>query len=179
MIYDNFLVNPCRVRRIGLSANYIDWRAPDGEIYKRVAIEEVPGFRAAIESHVGPVEILGMGYRLNYGGETPNAAIHSDMGWGTHAAVLYLCDGPGGTAFWEHKETGASSIKPGDMALLSKVQTDWDDAGKWTQRGIAELKFNRCVIYPSELFHSRWPFEAFGDCPANGRLIAVAFFNIQ
>ena len=33
------------------------------------------------------------------------------------------------------------------------------------------------VIYDGSLFHSRWPFEAFGTGPQDGRLILVAFFT--
>lgn len=109
--------------------------------------------------------------------EMPNQSIHSDMGWGTHALVLYLCEGPGGTAFWKHNETNAERIKQGDVELYEQIKYDWEDEDKWSLRHIAELKFNRAVIYSSELFHSRYPFEAFGEHPGNGRLIGVAFFT--
>lgn len=39
------------------------------------------------------------------------------------------------------------------------------------------MQLGRLVIYESALFHSRWPFEAFGTDPESGRLIAVAFFT--
>lgn len=178
MILDNFLPNPCRVRRQALRSEFIDWDGPDGETYKRICITDVPGLVEALEKAVGPVEMLGMGYRLNYAGEPPNAAIHSDLGWGTHALVLYLCDGPGGTAFWQHKDTGACRIDEGDAELFTQVRGDWNDASKWDQRGVAEMRFNRAVVYESALFHSRWPLEAFGTDPQTGRLIAVAFFNL-
>lgn len=177
MIVDNFLPNPCRVRRQALASDFIDWDGPDGETYKRICITEVPGLLEALEKAVGPVDMHGMGYRLNYAGEPPNAAIHSDVGWGTHALVLYLCDGPGGTAFWRHNMTGEHRMEPGDFETFEAVKGDWDDASKWEQRGLAEMRFNRAVIYDSALFHSRWPFEAFGDSPQTGRLIAVAFFT--
>src|SRR5690606_20663050 len=101
-VIDGFL----DAREDALRSEFADFDAPDGETYRRVCIKEVPGLREAIERAVGPVDMLGMGYRLNYAGELPNTAIHSDLGWGTHAAVVYLCDGPGGTAFWRHKGTG-------------------------------------------------------------------------
>lgn len=177
ILVDNFLANPCRVRREALKADYIDWEAPDGEIYKRIAMTSVPGFREAIERSVGSVDMLGMGYRLNFGGEMPNAAIHSDLGWGSHAAVLYLSHGTGGTAFWKHKATGATRIDVNDYDLMAAVSGDWDDESKWERIGLAELKFNRCAIYESAEFHSRYPFGAFGTNEQDGRLIAVAFFN--
>ena len=177
IIIDDFLPDAESVRAAGLCADFIDWPGPDGEVYKRIAIAEVPGLRDGIERAMGPVEMLGMGYRLNFNGELPNAAIHSDMGWGTHAAVLYLSEGDGGTAFWRHRATGASRIDPGDVILFEHVRHDWDDAAKWDQIGLAEMKLGRCVIYESALFHSRWPFAAFGADADTGRLVGVAFFT--
>lgn len=177
-IVDNFLPNPARVRRMALASTFIDWPAPDGEVYKRICITDVPGLRERIEMEMGePVNLLGMAYRLNYNDEPPNAAIHSDIGWGTHALVLYLCDGEGGTAFWRHKDTGTERIEPGDLALLAQVQDDWNDAAQWERVDLCALKFNRAVIYESAVYHSRYPFQAFGDSPATGRLTAVAFFT--
>lgn len=176
-VYDQFLANPGMVRAHALASPFVDWPGPDGEVYKRVCLTEVPGLRDRIESAMGPVDMLGMGYRLNFAGERPNAAIHSDLGWGTHALVLYLCDGPGGTAFWMHHATRTRRIRPGDTELLEKVRGDWNDEGAWSMRGMVPLHFNRALIYPSELFHSRYPFEAFGSGKEDGRLIAVAFFT--
>lgn len=177
LVRDNFLPYADAVREIGLRAPFIDWAAPDGEVYKRVCIGDIPGVQDAIESVAGPVDMLGMGFRLNFAGELPNAAIHADTGWGTHALVLYLCDGQGGTAFWQHKKAGAVRISAGDDALLGQVQDDWNREEAWRMRGMVPVKFNRAAIYDSTLFHSRFPFAAFGDNPKNGRLIVVAFFN--
>jgi len=101
------------------------------------------------------------------------------MGWGTHAAVLYLSDGEGGTAFWRHKATGASRIDPGDLELFEQVKGDWDDASRWEQSALCEMKLGRMVIYESALFHSRWPFAASGHDNETGRLVAVCFFNLR
>ena len=178
IVCDGFVRDPHELRSRALSLEFIDWEAPDGEVYKRISIQHVPEVQSKIERVMGcPVEMLGMGFRLNYGGEVPNAAIHSDIGWGTHALVLYLSDSPGGTAFWQHKATGARRIEQGDTALFEQVRGDWDCADCWDQVGLCKQKFNRGVIYESALFHSRWPFEASGTGPDDGRLILVAFFT--
>jgi GNAT superfamily N-acetyltransferase len=177
LIVDNFFANADAIREAAIGAHYIDWDAPDGETYRRICITQIPGLQEGIEKALGPVTMLGMGYRLNFGGEMPNAAIHSDVGWGTHAAVVYLSNGPGGTAFWRHKSTGARCLVVGDTTLQQKVQSDWNNLTAWEQIDLCPMRFNRCVIYSSELFHSRWPFEAFGSDPDTGRLIAVAFFT--
>lgn len=177
LIVDDAIENVHAARELALSAPYIDYKAKDGQIYKRVSFTEIPGFRAAIEAQLGSVDMLMIGLRLNFNGELPNAAIHSDLGFGTHAAVLYLSEGEGGTAFWRHRASGASRFPPGDMALYDQVKDDWDDASKWDQIGLCEIKPGRMVIYESELFHSRWPFEAFGTDYESGRLVAVSFFT--
>lgn len=178
ILVDDFLPDAEAVRAAGLRAPYIDWLAPDGEVYRRICLAEVPGLRAGIEAQFGPVEIHAMGYRLNFAGELPNAAVHSDLGWGSHALVLYLNrEGEGGTAFWRHRATGAHRIDPGDEALFDQVRNDWNTPDAWELRELAQMQFNRAVLYESALFHSRYPFAAFGNGPDDGRLIAVAFFT--
>lgn len=178
-VFDDFLPDFDAVRAQAIDAPFFDHLAGDGEIYKRVWIGEIPGLQKSIEDKLGPVDMLGMGFRLNYDGERPNAAVHSDLGWGTHALVLYFNEGPGGTAFWKHKATGARTIYVGDHELLAKVAPDWNDEAAWDLRELVTIKPNRALIYRSALFHSRYPFAAFGATPENGRLIAIAFFNLK
>lgn len=176
-IVENFFQYPLAVRQHALLSEFYDWRAPDGEVYKRVSLLRVPGMVAKLQEIVGPLTLLGTAYRLNYEGEIPNQSIHSDIGWGTHAAVAYLQEGESGTAFWKHKRTGAVSIQPGDTELFQEIGDDWEDPEAWELRHVVEMKFNRGLVYDSTLFHSRWPFEAFGSSSKDGRLIAVAFFS--
>lgn len=177
-IHDDFLPNASAIREAGLRAPYADFHAHDGETYKRVCLVEIPGVQEAIEQVMGPVDMLGMGFRLNFGGEVPNAAVHSDIGWGSHAMVLYLNqEGEGGTAFWSHEATGAESLMPGDLDLLEQVKGDWNRRGAWRMRELVPIRFNRAILFESTLFHSRYPFEAFGSGFDDGRLVAVAFFT--
>lgn len=176
-VFEEFMPNIEEIREHALAASYEDWPGPDGEVYKRICITEIPGLRAKIESVVGPVDMLGMAYRLNYKGELPNATIHTDLGWGTHALVLYLNDGESGTAFWRHSKTGAKSVTEKQLELLQIVETDWNYPDAWEMRNLIGMRKNRALIYESKLFHSRYPFKAFGNSPETGRLIAVAFFT--
>lgn len=182
-VIDNFLPNFNAVRGEATHAEFYDYPAHDGEVYKRVFVKTRPDVIKRLEENFGgPIELLMMGYRLNYDDELPNHAIHTDVGWGEWAMVLYLNDVPenkySGTAFWTH-ESGHTRIKKGDVDALLAVDGDWDDENKWVQHTFVPMKANRAVIYKSELFHSRWPFAAFGGTPDNGRLIAVAFFNVE
>lgn len=130
-----------------------------------------------LEGLLGSVDMLGMAFRLNYNEEEPNAAIHSDVGWGTHALVLYLSEGPSGTAFWKHIPTQTDRIEEGDTWLFEQINQDWNNESKWEVSRFVQMKFNRAIIYESALYHSRYPFKAFGDSPETGRLVIVAFFT--
>lgn len=181
-IWDHALPNPQAVRLDALRSEWEDREGQDGEIYKRVCPTVHPEVLEAIEQAMGrKVDLLGMAYRLNFGGELPNNAIHTDLGWGTYAAVLYLSEPThperSGTAFWRHLATGAKRILPGDDAVLKNVEADWNNPHAWSNETWVEAAFNRLIIYRSELFHSRWPFEAHGTNKQDGRLIVVAFFN--
>jgi hypothetical protein len=176
-VLEDFHPFPEELRTYALSKEFIDWSAPDGEVYKRIFIGDVPGIVPMLEGLFGPCQFLGTGFRLNYKGEFPNHAIHTDLGWGTHALVLYLSHGDSGTAFWEHKPTKLDRIVEKDRWMAQLDIFNWDDESKWEQTRLVKEKFNRAVIYKSELFHSRYPFEAYGRSPSQGRLIAVAFFT--
>lgn len=181
LVIDDFLDNPDRVRSKGLEATFGDYPGMDGQTYKRVAVGAIPAVVDALNRIMGrPIQLLGMGYRLNYAGETPNNEIHADLGWGTYAAVVYLAEPPNaqqsGTAFWKHN-TGADRIRVGELDVFDAVKGDWNDAEKWEQTRYVSCKYNSAIIYRSELFHSRWPFEAFGSTPSDGRLTVVVFFS--
>lgn len=180
-VYDDFLPNPHSIRSRGLRAKYGNKHAQDGETYKRVSEMVIPEVVDALNTAMGrPISLLGMGFRLNYAGEMPNHAVHADLGWGTYAAVVYLSTPPdtvtSGTAFWRH-HTGHDRIKTGEAEVLKDVVADWDNELAWEQTAFVPSVFNRGIIYRSELFHSRWPFEAYGSSPDDGRMVVVAFFN--
>jgi hypothetical protein len=180
-VIDNFLPAPDKLLSIASRATFGPYVGQDGVTYERVS-EHVSGQVVdALNEFMGrPIKMLGMGFRLNYAGENPNHSIHADLGWGKYALVLYLSEpeiGLSGTAFWNHTATGRDRILTGEFDLLTQIEGDWDDVSKWNQTQFIASKFNRASIYKSELFHSRWPFEAYGSSIADGRLICVCFFN--
>lgn len=183
---DNFLADPDAVRSAGLRANYQDMLLKDGQVYKRVAPAVIPAVMDALQTAMGrPVELEAMGFRLNYDNEMPNRPIHSDAGWGTYAMVLYLTPDdvllrypePTGTMLWTHKSSGTQAVRDTDIDLLVELVDDWDDTSKWEPRQLLRAKYNTASIYRTDLYHSRWPLEAFGTSPGDGRLTLVAFFS--
>lgn len=183
---DNFLAEPDKVRSAGLRAQYSDRLLKDGAVYKRVCETNIPEVIDALNRAMGrPISLLGMGFRLNYEGELPNQSIHTDAGWGTYAMVLYLTPDDillrlpetNGTMLWTHAATGTDGVTQTDIPLLLEVMDDWEDETKWQPRQLLEAKYNRASLYRSDHFHSRYPFEAFGSTPNDGRLTLVAFFD--
>lgn len=178
---DNAFVEPLRVRDRGLIAKYSDRLMQDGQVYKRVSEDIIPEFSDVLTKHMGrPITLHAMGWRLNYEDELPNKAIHSDSGWGKYAAVAYMQVDPpagSGTAFWKHKLTGAEKATIDNAATYFAMMNDWDNPDAFEQVDFAAAKFNRVIVYESDKLHSRWPFEAYGDSPTNGRLSIVAFFD--
>lgn len=186
--FDNFLPRPGSVREDVISGRFVDLKM-GSETYKRVQPRNYSEFNQLVELALGRMVEQRMSIvRLNYADELPNNAIHSDNECDTFAAVLYLnppdqCQG--GTAFWRHKETGLTGFNDSEirkagkspLGILKKLEKDWNDGSKWEQTGMADMAFNRLIVYPCETFHSRFPFKAFGSTPADGRLIWCSFFS--
>jgi len=129
-------------------------------------------------------------FRLSKPGEETPAAVHPDTAMDRDmACVLYLTPGgTGGTAFWRHKETGLSSMRElkkrdekDHEALVDLINKDSNDESKWDRRMLVDYKYNRFITYPTDYFHSRYPFqsEGFGDKNETARLIWVAFYNVS
>jgi hypothetical protein len=106
--------------------------------------------------------------------------IHCDDGDGAWASVYYLNTNeelkafPSGTAFWEHRWLGKDFLPPGiEPDVVALVNADRMNEAAWEPLYQIPAKENRLIIYPTHLFHSRWPLE-----PAAGRLVHVGFFNV-
>ena len=185
---DNFLPDPDDFRGSALAQPFVNVRFAD-EIYRRVQVrdydEHADLLRTALKRPVHQTHTIN---RLNFDGEMPNHAIHSDNDHGDFAAVLYLnkpAQCVGGTAFWRHKATGLTRFDPAEIKRAGKspvrtlnvLSADWNDESKWEQTSLAEMKYNRLIVYSGRDFHSRWPFSAFGKTLHDGRFIWCSFFS--
>ena len=189
-ILDDFLPDPVTIREAALKLPFADVKGPDGEVYKRVSTVVSSMFSDTLSKRLGVPITPGYSlFRLNYAGENPNNAIHSDAGYDKIAVVLYLNrpeDCRGGTAFWRHKKTGwdflptekqVRSRGQNPTRVLKAITESWNNPEAWEQTHLAKMKFNRAICYPTTEFHSRFPFEAFGTTPENGRFIFCSFFT--
>lgn len=161
----------------------------DGHVYRGWRRYEHEGFSDVMASRLSAVvgadvEIVLQSFVVATKGFETTQWIHADLGLGQYAAVLHLHRQGGGTAFWKHKETGQDWVSPemlealgGPAETAAKLQEEGKSQEAWEMTSLAGAKYNRLAVYPSALFHSRWPKEVVGETIADGRITWVAFFN--
>ena len=107
--------------------------------------------------------------------------VHSDYDMTcTHAWVWYGTDPPDdssgeyGTALYDHVELGPqfSGTRETHNCLL---RNESDDPTRWTVRQVLPMRKNRMVVYPADLFHSRYPHAGWGTSQRDGRITIVGF----
>jgi hypothetical protein len=189
---EDFLPNAEAYRAHLLGQPFYDIRHSDGETYKHVSVRPPEEIAPHLSARLGKAVTLDLCLgRINFAGEMPNNAVHTDEAFSTYAYVLYLSNPEncaGGTAFWRHKKHGWLGF-PTDQEILrtgkSKkriclmLREEMNQLDAWEQIHLEEMKFNKCILYPCKQWHSRWPFAAFGADKAEARLINVGFFNAE
>ena len=195
-VYDNVFPDVHKVREWALG---LDFRSNDyqGQSFSNTAgdwgrfpvnlLSDLMGFKC---------EVVLSFVRANLASDEPakRPFIHCDqrVDGAEYAAVIYLTnttldrDNYSATAFWRHKETGIANFPkdPNDLLrigydkdIFDKLNADGFSEKNWQLEGLVRAVSNRMIIYPSLLFHSRYPDLTFGDKPENGRLIWCAFFR--
>lgn len=190
-VYDNFAPDAKEVRIQVIDAGVEDFIGPNGEPYTNTSKMAVPQWHALLATALGsPVDVKLAGFRFDMAGEYPHNQVHADAVMGSdYAAVLYLnppeqCRG--GTAFYTHSRLGIDRLpaseelglsEEGLKAWTSRLERDWQVQELWQLTGLAGMKHNRLIVYPTQMFHSRFPREGFGSNLNDGRMIWIAFFN--
>lgn len=187
---DDFLPDPNAYRAEAVRQKFYDIRGPDGEVYKNIVVRPTNEFDALLSEKLKRPVTAGYSLlRVNFDGEMPNNSVHSDNGYDRFAAVLYLntpeqCRG--GTAFWRHKEFGWTNWPTEQQVrqtcqkpakVYAKLAASYNNPDAWEMVHLAEMKFNRIILYPTTVFHSRWPWAAWGKTVDDARLIWVSFFS--
>jgi hypothetical protein len=190
LLIDNFAPDLAEVRDTVIKGGFTNKTGPDGALYTGISLHAVPHWFDLISDFTGrKIEPRLSCFRLNLARELPHSWVHSDDICATYASVLYLnrpeqCRG--GTAFWRHKILGIDRL-PSKESLLSQglnadvfyrqMDRDWKDLDLWEQVDFNPMQWNRFITYRTSLFHSRFPFEAFGQGPEDGRLIWICFYD--
>lgn len=180
-IEDDFLPNVKEVREQALKLPFdgVDYQ---GHFYPGIDLPDDDLFdsKALIEKAIGKKIIRKMEFfRLSKPGEESPAYIHADEICASMASVLYLTDSDvGGTAFWRHNKSGMLALD--NETDRTQFIEDANNQSKWDQTLELKFKLNRFVTYPTNYFHSRWPFksEGFGNAKKTARLIWVCFYDL-
>lgn len=189
--FDDFAEDAMKVREVVISGKFETEIGPDGGKYTGISQYPVPSWFDRISCAVGKEIIPRIScFRLNLAGEMPHSFVHSDGICSQWASILYLNTPQqcyGGTAFWRHTGLNINRMPtPDELTKLglkvdwfhSMMEREWKDLTFWEQAGFVEMRWNRFITYPTSMFHSRYPFEGFGNKPENGRLVWVCFYDI-
>lgn len=98
--------------------------------------------------------------------------IHTDIDMGDWTALLYLNPDPpaeDGTNFWTHRATGEIS-----SAIAHERSIEGHNRDGWFLRERVAGKFNRVLMFPGVLFHSRAIYANYG-AGESARLVQVVF----
>lgn len=87
------------------------------------------------------------------------------------AMVLYTeTSNQYGTAFFEHPEHGKHCIS-------NTADNVFTSSKGWEIYSFVPARENTALFYPSNLFHSRYPFKAYGTTRKDGRIVIVSFLE--
>lgn len=193
---DNFHPAPQAIARVAKTLSYEPIELK-GVTYRGVgqgySPEGIYGMIAALFGST-PIRPTMEHFRLGTKTEKPTTYIHADSTCAKYAAVWYLSEAPSdviaGTAFWKHRELGIEGINGRDHmvelaggedkleAFGRRMDEEGNDESKWQMTGLVGQKFNRITIYPTTVFHSRYPQDAWGGTVNDGRLTWACFFDI-
>ena len=133
--------------------------------------------RSYCSSKVGQrVKINAIFLRLSKAGTYCPHQSHNDKAMGQYGFILYMQDGPGGTAFVDHVEASMPN-GPWTNTEYEIWKRDMNVPSKWTTRRLVDMKANRALFYDSKLMHRAEPIGGFGDTVEDGRLVLTAFLE--
>lgn len=181
-IFDDVLRDPTRYREEALRAEYLSYdfghcvfhgiAAGNGGIGGGLAWPPAAELLTWIRGFYPELEPTLTFFRRSPLNQAEPNDIHTDIDMGDWTALLYLNPEPppgDGTSFWRHKATGTvSSVIPHERSV------EGHDRSAWGLREWVGGKFNRVLMFPGQLFHSRAIHENYGR-DESARLVQVVF----
>ncbi len=181
-IFDDFAQRPEIVRELALKHGFesVPFK---GHVYHGIGRGYDPMLFERIAQAIGPIEPCMQFFRIGKSDVPLTTYIHADVNCGDLAAVLYLNPQSehGGTAFWRHRELGIEAIpNPGHITpeFAERINADGNVDALWEQTLFVPMRWNRLIVYPTKLFHSRYPNAVEAATAEAGRLVWCGFFNL-
>jgi Family of unknown function (DUF6445) len=191
IVIDGFMEDFEAARQVALSTPF-GVQEYQGHSYAGIGLGTLDT-KSKVEEILGIPMIEHLSYfRLGQAGTEVTGHIHADVNCGEWATVLYLnlpeqCQG--GTAFYKNKRLNSEIIPPPDVIteagnhyspeFAAEINSESNDESKWELKSVIAMRPNRMIIYPTALFHSRYPRDAFGHDAETGRLIHVSFLSVK
>lgn len=195
IVVDNFYDDPEKIRKIALNSKYPEpsngytypGKNSEGNYYPNSLHKKI---EVLLQRDLVPAKPNGY-FRISLEKDSFEQDIHVDPIW-DWGGVLYLSDPKdtipeAGTSFWKHKDlemerlskTTSQSRHYGyptpNEQWKSLIYSDGLDRTKWERYFLCPMKYNRLVIFDSNLWHSH--NVNFGTTLENGRLVQLFFFT--
>ena len=183
MIVDNFLKTYDALKQAAVSVDYKGVVSPDdGVLYPDISLEIPPECQCELQAcldeiMLGSADIKRLFMRLTslHTSGAPHQA-HNDSVMGDFTLLLYLNDGPGGTSFVKHRDTGMDA-QPETQEQYEAWVRDTNVPDAWKITEMVEMKENRANIFESDRMHRAEPIGGFGEDASDGRIVLTAFFE--
>lgn len=178
LVIDDLLPDPDAYRQAVLAASYEDVNVGHA-VFHGIGFlpQDVSAPLVAALTAIGIEPTVTMARQSPHGQDEPNF-IHTDTDMGEVTAIFYLTPTPAegdGTTFWRHQSGCIASEAPDDETRVQEA-LEWRQRAHWTPWVTIPARFNRLLIFPAPLFHSR-ALEANYGAVADGtaRLIQLVF----
>ena len=198
IVLEDFYDDAMAIRKMALSLEYPDpgtAAAYSGRNSNKALLNQgiVNVFSRMVGEPLVPSPKSAVGhFRIGLEHDTGRQDIHVDP-YRDWAAIIYFnppeqCQNRPGTCFWRHKRLGIDAMprdakdtekfgyKSYEEMRVAIAEQDGIDRSKWEPTLTIPMRFNRCVLFRSWLWHSH--AENFGDDLETGRLIQVFFFDL-
>jgi hypothetical protein len=168
-VFDAVLRDPTAYRDAALA---LPFQSVDvGQVFHGIAKPVTHTFENWFEENFPTYQAEVSFFRKSPLGQVEPNDIHNDVDMGDLTALLYLNPDPpegDGTYFWFNREWNTDHSPSPLAGPDGKRSTQWLCSSK------VRAQFNRCVVFSSDLFHSRGLLENYGSGD-EARLIQVLF----
>jgi hypothetical protein len=173
-VFDDVLADPHAYRNEALALPFGDIQiGPD--LFKGIALAPNPAVARALMGHLPDAEPQLSFFRRSPAGQQEPNYIHTDREMGDWTGIYYCNPRPAsgdGTIFWERISTGQIYGTWDDPQLRDAVK----DPALWRPHRRTYAKFNRLLVFRSDLLHSRALFNNYGTAEGHdARLVQVLF----
>lgn len=146
----------------------------DGVQYPRIC-DDIPALvRTEVEFLAGkPANYLFM--RESPEGVRVPHQVHTDNSMGKTSMMLYLEDGPGGTAFLRHRVLGIH-YAPAVESLVTLCQDDANNPDAWHINAMCRQEKNKACVFDAGYFHRAEPIGGYGE-GKRSRCVLTGFFD--